>query len=453
MGIWIVPRNAFESMPHVKPCAILWRGDNDFGTLVVPIFFFDEILGHVKFCPCIACWSCSLMCICVQLCSSSKHFHIRWIGWELHFRMGCVSIPADKLEKLGECICVALKGRYCDRIDLHKICGLLQWLFKLFPAARPWLRFLYLDLNRPPGTLFSLQQGQWQTFLDCLSEDLRFHKVPFGAAISVGSKLLSVRRREVHCKADLGRVPLGHRRIWLRVADPASKRRKLSLLSRDLLDFWRHWSKLPSFYKALQAAPTLDVEAAADAMASGSEFGIGGYIRSSTGTIWFSECFNVADFAFASIPLKSQASNDMSSSECLAQIALVVLLRSRCPGARCRIRLASFCDNTGAESAANTFYSATLPLAAFAQRLALLSSFCGILLDVSHIAGPKNEDADFLISRWRPEATMPPCWNADFRLRLSLHDLWFAHPKVCVHPEDASFPFKIPNSSILGAAI
>ena len=379
-------------------------------------------------------------------------FHVRWIGWDLHFRMGCVSIPTDKLEKLGECICVALKGRYCDRLDLRKICGLLQWLFKLFPAARPWLRFLYLDLNRPPGTLFSLQQGQWHTFLDCPSDDLRFHKVPFGAAISVGSKLLSVRHREVHCKPALGKVALGHRRIWLRVADPASKRRKLSLLSRDLLEFWRHWSKLPPFYKALQAPPTLEVEAAADAMASGSEFGIGGYIRMSTGTIWFSEYFNVADFAFASIPLKSQASNDISSYECPAQIALVALLRSRCPGARCRVCLAAFCDNTGAESAANSFYSATLPLAAFAQRLALLSSFCGIQLDVSHIAGPKNEDADFL-SRWRPEAVMPPCWNAALRLRLTLHDLWFAHPKVHLRPEDASFPFEIPSSSILGAAV
>ena len=379
-------------------------------------------------------------------------FQTRWIGWELHFRMGCVSIPADKLEKLGECICVALKGKYCDRLDLHKICGLLQWLFKLFPAARPWLRFLYLDLNRPPGTLFSLQQGQWHTFLGCLSEDLHFRKVPFGAAISVGSKVLSVRHREVHCKADLGRVPLGHRRIWLRIADPASKRRRLSLLSRDLLQFWLHWAKLPPFYKALQAPATLNVEAAADAMASGSEFGIGGYIRSSAGTIWFSEHFTVADFAFASIPLKSRASDDISSYECLAQIALVVLLRSRCPGARCRIRLASFCDNTGAESAANTFYSATLPLAAFAQRLALLSSFCGILLDVSHIAGPKNEDADFL-SRWRPDAFMPPSWNAALRLRLNLQDLWFAHPKVCLRPEDAAFPFEIPKSSILGAAI
>ena len=27
-------------------------------------------------------------------------FHVRWIGWDLHLRMGCVSIPADKLEKL-----------------------------------------------------------------------------------------------------------------------------------------------------------------------------------------------------------------------------------------------------------------------------------------------------------------------------------------------------------------
>ena len=178
-------------------------------------------------------------------------------------------------------------------------------------------------------------------------------------------------------------------------------------------------------------------------MASGSHSGIGGYIRYSACTVWFSKHFNIADFSFASIPLQSQASNDISSYECLAQIALVVLLQSRRPGARLHVRLASFCDNTGAESAANTFYSASVPLAAFAQRLALLSSFSGIRLDVSHIAGPKNEDADFL-PRWLLGEFLPPGWNQPLRMRLSLQDVVF-HPKMQVYPQDASFLFRVPE--------
>ena len=84
---------------------------------------------------------------------------------------------------------------------------------------------------------------------------------------------------------------------------------------------------MPPFYKALQAPPTLEVEAAADAMASGCEFAIGGYIRMPSGTIWFSEYFTVADFSFASIPLKSQASNDISSYECLIRVLARICLK------------------------------------------------------------------------------------------------------------------------------
>ena len=63
------------------------------------------------------------------------------------------------------------------------------------------------------------------------------------------------------------------------------------------------------------------------------------------------------------------------------------------------MRIASLSDNTGAETCANKLYSSQMPLAAFSQRLALLSSYCGIFLDVTHIAGPKNEAADFLSRR------------------------------------------------------
>ena len=106
---------------------------------------------------------------------------IRWIGWELDFGMGCVSIPEDKLLRLHTVISSALKGKYTDRATLSKLCGMLQWLFKLFPLAKPWLRSLYLDLNTPRATNFSVRQHEWQAFVSCLNDNLHLTSLPSGA--------------------------------------------------------------------------------------------------------------------------------------------------------------------------------------------------------------------------------------------------------------------------------
>ena len=379
-------------------------------------------------------------------------FCISWIGWSINFRMGAVFIPQDKLDKLFHSTLQVIRGAHCDRADLHKVCGLMQWLLRAFPAARPWLRSLYWDLNSAPATNFGVKQGAWRSFLDCINDDLSFHSVPSGMAVSLGSQIISLRHKNVASKADLLSIPLGDKTIWLRIADPGSKRRLLSTLSRELLLFWAGWSRLPPQFVPLRQPFTLPAEAAADAMASGSTFAIGGFIKLSSGTLWFSECYCISDFAFANIPLHSSASSDISCYECLAQIALVVLLQNALPGSRLAIRLASFCDNTGAETAVNKLYSSKMPLAAFSQRLALLSSYCGIFLDATHIAGPKNVEADFL-SRWREHQPLPSHWPSAGRRRLALRDLWFAHPQVQSEPPDACFPFQIPRSSMLGAAL
>ena len=112
-------------------------------------------------------------------------FHIRWIGWNLHLRAGAVSIPTEKLAKLKLLLSTALSSSMCDRVTLHKICGTLQWLFKMFPLAKPWLRTLYMDLNRPPGTNISVLQGNWKQLLSCLSDTLHFTFIPQGMAVSL----------------------------------------------------------------------------------------------------------------------------------------------------------------------------------------------------------------------------------------------------------------------------
>ena len=208
--------------------------------------------------------------------------------------MGCVSIPNDKLQRLHAVISTALKGKYTDRATLSKLCGMLQWLFKLSPLAKPWLRALYLDLNTPRATNFSVRQNEWQAFVSCLSETLHLIQLPAGAAVTVGSKVLAVRHRKVKTKQDLLHCNLGDKDIWLRIADPASKRRSLSPASKALLHFWLGWSQLPPLWRALRPQQHVAVEAAADAMGNGEIFAIGGYI-SLASEFWFSEKFTVAD--------------------------------------------------------------------------------------------------------------------------------------------------------------
>ena len=366
--------------------------------------------------------------------------------------MGCVSIPEDKLLRLHAVISSALKGKYTDRATLSKLCGTLQWLFKLFPLAKPWLRSLYLDLNTPRATNFSVRQHEWQAFVSCLNDNLQLNSVPNGAAITLGSKILAVRHRKVKTKRELLHCSLGDKDIWVRIAHPASKRRSLSLSSKALLHFWRGWSQLPPLWCALHPQQHLSVEAAADAMGNGEVFAIGGYISLSTGEFWFSEKFTVSDFAFADLPLKSEAHRDISCYECLGQIALVWLLSVLHPCCRLSVRMHSWCDNTGAESAANKLFTTAWPLAAFTQRLALLSSFTGIHLDVQHIAGPKNEDADYL-SRWLEHSPLAARWKLPFRRRISLKQLWHASPQISISPPSWKPSFQVPSGSPLGAAL
>ena len=343
-----------------------------------------------------------------------------------------VCIPADKLGRLKLLLQGALRGKYTLRVTLSKICGILQWLFKLFPVARPWLRALYMDLHSPRATNLSLRQGQWSSFVDCLSDSLYIQRVPPGTAISIGSRVLNVRHKKVMTKSELLKCNLGDKDIWLRISDPASKRRQLSPTSRELVKFWCSWSSLPPFWRPMKPLPQLQVEAAADAMGQGDRFAIGGYITSASGEFWFSENFRIQDFAFAEIPLRSEASRDISCYEALAQIALVWLMVS--PFSKLSVRIHSWCDNTGAEASSNSLFTTAWPLAAFTQRLALISSLTGIHLDVGHISGPTNVDADHL-SRWVAPAPLASRWKAENRRRVFLKQLWFASPCVTVSPK------------------
>ena len=346
--------------------------------------------------------------------------------------MGCVSIPNDKLQRLHAVISTALKGKYTDHSTLSKLCGMLQWLFKLSPLAKPWLRALYLDLNTPRATNFSVRQNEWQAFVSCLSETLHLIQLPAGAAVTVGSKVLAVRHRKVKTKQDLLHCNLGDKDIWLRIADPASKRRSLSPASKALLHFWLGWSQLPPLWRALRPQQHVAVEAAADAMGKCEIFAIGGYI-SLASEFWFSEKFTVAD-----LHLLLYLSNLRPIAISAAMSALVRLHWFGCL-AYCihavafQFRMHSWCDNTGAESAANKMFTSCLATCSFHSEtcIAFKLYWC-VHLDVQHIAGPKNKDADYL-SRWLENTPLAARWQRTFRRRL------FASPALACRASDFHF--------------
>ncbi|CAE7330818.1 unnamed protein product [Symbiodinium sp. CCMP2592] len=182
------------------------------------------------------------------------------------------------------------------------------------------------------------------------------------------------------------------------------------------------------------------VEAFADARADGELIGIGGFIAFPSGAyIWFSQAWQLSDLSVLGLELRRPAHKDIACYETLAQIALVHAYRSVFPSGRVAVRLPSFSDNASTEALGAKLYTAKWPLGAFAQKLSLISAASGIELDISHIAGEKNDDADML-SRWNQTDSLPDKWRKEDRVDCSLKFIWFFRKEVLVWPSHFSLP-------------
>ena len=142
-----------------------------------------------------------------------------------------------------------------------------------------------------------------------LDDNMVFHTRPPGTSISVGAVLLAARHRALKSKKDLAMVKCTGKRMWMRVADPGTHKRRLSPSARQFAEFWMQWCVKPRLYSPLPN-PKLNFAslAAADACAHGDHIGIGGWVRfPGEPPIWFSECFKVADFLGLGLPMQELA--------------------------------------------------------------------------------------------------------------------------------------------------
>ena len=251
--------------------------------------------------------------------------------------------------------------------------------------------------------------------------------------------------RPFNKKTDLAKVHLSNKRIWLRIRDPASTKRKLSPSSLRIIQHFIQWISGLSPMKPLTPKTYWPGIAAADACAAGDTCEIGGFVKSDAGqTYWFSEIYSHSDFAKLNIELESEMQRSISSFETLAQIALLFVTARFFPAHRMPICLKSLSDNSGAESGSNKLWSMTYPLAIFLERMCLISAMLGMEIDVSHIPGSQNILADDL-SRWDQSGNPPHDFQSTDRIRISLSDLWNIRRSPTLVPAHANIPWTLPG--------
>ena len=341
----------------------------------------------------------AILCLVLRLPISWKKCEIGstivWIGWEFHISAGFIILPSLKRDKLLSLIDKLLSSSHCSKKTLEKFLGLALWCTQLWPAMRTWLHYLYRDLHAIPASQFSVDPGSWESVCACISDSLIFTRKPPHSAIPINGQLVQVRHQPVKSKSDLFACSLSDKRVWLRIRDPNSAKRKLSADSTRILKMYLTWlGQLPPI-RTMWPKQQWHGLCVADAYATGDQCGIGGAIMFPTGQCtWFSLPMHSKDFQTLHIPLHDNLQKDISSLETLAQIALVYIAIQFFPGTRIPIRIPTLSDNTTAEAAANKLFSTLTPLALFLEKLSLLVSSSNVEVDITHIAGHDNDYAD-----------------------------------------------------------
>ena len=360
---------------------------------------------------------------------------IDWVGWRFNFFNGLVSLHPDKQDKLISLINELLAHRHCTCKQLEKFTGLALCVTHLFLPFRALLHWLFSDLYCCPATHYSVNPGFWTVVKSCFSDDLTFLCTPTGTAIPAGSKLVSVRHSPVQTLHDVESVRLTDRRLWLRILNPKSQQRKLSMHSRRVLKLWLRWLTTSPPLRTMRPPAQVSVRASADASAQGEAFQIGGLLATDSTIYWFAEKWNVSDIKRLDIPVRPDAQKDIACYETFAQGFLVLLCLAICPKICVPLHFQSLSDNVAAEAAGNKLFTTTAPLCFFVEQLASILMSERISCDISHIPGPLNTDAD-LLSRWDFVSDLPEKFHAAHRHHMSLDAFFRSHRKIAVHPAD-----------------
>ena len=343
---------------------------------------------------------------------------VDWNGWSINPSTMIAQLPPSKQEKINTLIQTVLKNP--SRKNLEKIIGILLWATSLVHHARFLLTSLYRDLYSIPATNYSIEPKEWESFLnllnDCATITSNNH-----LHLPVGSRVVEFKHSQISSKAQLPQdIPI-ERHVWIRLRDPNSDKRRLSDTSRDTL-LWSQKSLLPLLQSIpLNRSTQLTIAAAADAFATDTEMGIGGWIKLEDEIFWFSHLYTKQDIEpFLNIP--KQLQRYISSWEALAQLCILLVVHQKCTNRPGIITIQSGSDNTGAEANINHGFSNTEVLSDIIKLVSLQQVRCNVFLNIHHIPGEENTDADDL-SRGRTSNFCP-----DLRVLIHLGEIFNPSP-------------------------
>ena len=130
----------------------------------------------------------------------------------------------------------------------------------------------------------------WPAFLHCLDSRAVITKEVTGFCLPINSRIIEWGNKPIHCKTDLPLIskPTGH--TWIRISDPTCPIIKMTKAAQESLCWLSpRIAAIPT--TSLSLPPLLSSLARADAMAEGSQVGIGGWVSTKHSLAWFAEAY------------------------------------------------------------------------------------------------------------------------------------------------------------------
>ncbi len=251
------------------------------------------------------------------------------------------------------------------------------------------LTSLHKDLYAIPATNCSIQPTQWAYFLN---EDATI-SIHNNLHLPMGARIVEFKHTNITSKHQLPIDSPIERHAWVRIRDPNTDKRNLSEDSKQTLQ-WILTSLLPLLSSIpLNRACHLTINAAADAFATDDTMGIGFWFTVQSSTYWFSQIWNTNDLQ-TFLPISKELQRYIASWEALAQLCIILTVFQTCETRPGIINIQSGSDNTGAEANTNHGFSTTEVLADIIKLVSITQIQCNTVLNVHHIPGEKNIDAD-----------------------------------------------------------
>ena len=281
---------------------------------------------------------------------------VKWIGLLWNFSWWATLLPTDKIEKATAFLEQLLNHRKLERRAVQSGASFTLWIAGELEELRPWVAPFFqmsssmgLTLQSAPGETLAEIAASLDSFLVAASD------IPQGSA-KRGWKLLAVGSATVYCQSDLAALRQGrNQRSWLKWGDRESKMVATTADAQMAAKRWLRALAGTGKVRSLLPKPWLRVTCAADAQATHSQVGYGGWMafRIATSTepikehecIWFQEGVPRRIFP-QEFGLGDNMQKHITCFETLAQTGLVFAAQFGPNVAQCDVIIPSLDDLT-----------------------------------------------------------------------------------------------------------